>query len=183
MAAPMKNDGKATSRPTTKTSSANTVDFANSIGNRFGTASRLARIMPVEYSLAMTMTPRTQIVSWLNWKPAPRMKLTVSSTTDCRSDASVSVHWAAVSPVISVVKPIVRTNSNTNAQIVDRTERIFVHSDVMSRLNATGEGGGPAAPTRGAVAVVTTTPFRAAQSPGRPRRAPDRAPRTPRSRV
>jgi hypothetical protein len=61
-AAPMKNDGKSVTSPTTNTRSAKTTDLVASIGTRLGTSTRLARIIPVKYWLVMTMTPSTQIV-------------------------------------------------------------------------------------------------------------------------
>jgi hypothetical protein len=66
IAAPRKNEGKAITSATTNTSAAKTTHLAASIGSRAGTARSVDRIMPVEYSLVMTNTPRTQIVSWLS---------------------------------------------------------------------------------------------------------------------
>ena len=45
-----------------------------------GTASSEARITPVEYSVAITSTPRTAMVSWPRPMPAPKMKPTGSAT-------------------------------------------------------------------------------------------------------
>ena len=53
----MKNEPNETAVPSTKMSAAKTTALAASIGARRGTASRLARIIPVEYSEAITMTP------------------------------------------------------------------------------------------------------------------------------
>src|SRR6266536_1082999 len=133
MAAPMKNDGNATSSPTTKTSTAKTTDLAASIGTRCGTASRLARIMPVAYSLAITRTPRTQIASWLSWKPEPRIVLTGSAMSWRCWLGSALLHCDTVSQVSSAVKPRVSTTSSPSEATVERTERIFVHSDSSSR--------------------------------------------------
>jgi hypothetical protein len=46
---------------------ANTMILAHSTGSRRGTAIRLERIMPVEYSPVMTRTPRTPIANWARW--------------------------------------------------------------------------------------------------------------------
>ena len=71
--AAMKNAPKATTSPITKITAAKTRALAASMGVRFGAASSEARIMPVEYSLVITMAPRTQIASWPRTKPEPRM--------------------------------------------------------------------------------------------------------------
>ena len=47
--------------------SANTAIFATRTGSRRGTAIRLERIMPVEYSPVMTSTPSTPIASCARW--------------------------------------------------------------------------------------------------------------------
>jgi len=46
--------------PATNATAAKTAAFAASIGVRRGTASTLARIIPVEYSLVITIAPSTQ---------------------------------------------------------------------------------------------------------------------------
>src|ERR1043165_9951015 len=48
----------------------NTASFAQSTGRRFGTAVRLARIIPVEYSAVIVSTARTAIASWDRLTPA-----------------------------------------------------------------------------------------------------------------
>ena len=45
------------------TTAAKTPVFAHSTGSRFGTALKLARIIPVEYSPVMMSTPSTAIAS------------------------------------------------------------------------------------------------------------------------
>ena len=67
------------SRSRTSSSTANTIALAASTGIRRGTASSEARITPVEYSLVMTSTPRTQMASWPSPIPVPRMKPTGSA--------------------------------------------------------------------------------------------------------
>src|SRR5260370_36140316 len=58
---PIRTDANAISSPMTSVTAANTAAFAASIGVRRGTASRLALIVPVAYSLVITITPRTQM--------------------------------------------------------------------------------------------------------------------------
>src|ERR1700734_1085314 len=70
---PTKNAAKLVTSPTTKVTAANTSDLAASTRPRFGTAIRLVRIIPDEYSELMQSTPSTAIASdamptpaWLN---------------------------------------------------------------------------------------------------------------------
>jgi hypothetical protein len=128
MAAPMKNDGNVTHSPITNTSAANTTTLAASIGIRRGTASSDALITPVEYSLVITSTPSTQMVSCPNSSPEPRIVLTGSATIwACWLGSDLS-HCSTVSQVNSAVNPSVSTMSKPSDQTVDRTDRILVHS-------------------------------------------------------
>ncbi|OLE26169.1 MAG: hypothetical protein AUG49_08825 [Catenulispora sp. 13_1_20CM_3_70_7] len=61
--APIAKAPKETISPMTNVTAAKTSPLAASIGVRFGTASNDARIMPVEYSEAITMMPRTQMAT------------------------------------------------------------------------------------------------------------------------
>ncbi len=56
---PAKNAVKQTASPTTKVTAAKTSDLAASTRPRFGTAIRLVRIIPDEYSELMKSTPST----------------------------------------------------------------------------------------------------------------------------
>jgi hypothetical protein len=178
----MKNDGNATSSPTTKTNTAKTTALAASIGTRRGTASRLARIMPVAYSPVITSTPRTQMVSWLSWKPEPRIVLTGSAMSwRCWLGSALS-HCDTVSQMISVVKPRVSTTSSPNEAAVERTERSLVHSDSSSRPKRTGADAGAAdAGGAGATAVIGCPPRAVPRSWSRPAGRSGR--RSPRGRA
>src|SRR3984957_209393 len=129
MAAPMKNEGKVTISPTTSTSAAKTVALATSIGIRRGTASRDARVTPVEYSLDITRTPRTQMVSWPNSSPEPRIVLTGSDMIWARCEGSLLVHCRMVSQVNRPVKPKVTTTSSASDQRAERAERFWAHAE------------------------------------------------------
>ena len=61
---PTKNATKLTTSPTTKVTAAKTSDLAASTRPRFGTAIRLVRIIPDEYSELMQSTPSTAMASW-----------------------------------------------------------------------------------------------------------------------
>ena len=114
MAAPRKNDGNVTISPTIRTSTAKTSALAASIGVRRGTASSDARMTPVEYSLVMTSTPRTQMVSWPNSSPDPKDRAhRVGHDRRTRCGIAPS-HWRMVSQVNRPVKPKVSTTSRTS---------------------------------------------------------------------
>ncbi len=59
-----KNATRALASISTNVTEANTAIFAHSTGSRRGTAIRLERIIPVEYSPLITSTPSTPIASW-----------------------------------------------------------------------------------------------------------------------
>ena len=60
---PAKNAVKLVASPTTKVTAAKTSDLAASTQPRFGTAARLVRIIPEEYSELMQSTPSTAMAS------------------------------------------------------------------------------------------------------------------------
>src|SRR5260370_1100553 len=60
---PPKNAAKPVASPTTKVTAAKTSDLAASTRPRFGTAVRLVRIIPDEYSELMQSTPSTAMAS------------------------------------------------------------------------------------------------------------------------
>ena len=129
--APTKNEMKVASSLTTKTTVTNTSALAAGTGVRRGTTSRLARIVPVAYSLEITSTPRTQIASWPSPNPAPNPcgPGRVGSAIDCcRWASSTWSHWETVSARISPVNPTEITTSRISAATLERTERNLVHS-------------------------------------------------------
>jgi hypothetical protein len=60
---PTKNAAKQVTSPTTKVTTARTSDLAASTRPRFGTAIRLARIIPEEYSELTQSTPSTAMAT------------------------------------------------------------------------------------------------------------------------
>src|ERR1022692_201457 len=128
IAAPRKNDGNVTHSLITNTTAAKTAALAASMGIRLGTASSDALITPVEYSLEITSTPSTQMVSCPNSSPEPRIWLTGSAATWARWLAPDLSHPSTVSQVNRPVNPSVTITSRVSDQTVDRTDRIFVHS-------------------------------------------------------
>jgi len=67
---PTKNATKQVTSPTTKVTPAKTSDLAASTRPRFGTAIRLVRIIPEEYSELMHSTPSTTMASEAMATPA-----------------------------------------------------------------------------------------------------------------
>src|ERR1700683_2414355 len=61
---PTKNAAKQVTSPTTKVTRAKTSDLAARTRPRFGTAIRLVRIIPDEYSELMQSTPSTAMATW-----------------------------------------------------------------------------------------------------------------------
>src|ERR1700677_3498963 len=125
----MKNTANTVMALSTKAREAHTVAFAASIGIRRGTASNDERIAPVVYSLLMTSTPSTQIANWPRPRPAPKR-------TEVGLDSSLAwpewlpglFHVLLMTAAIRVLKPIATITKAAIDQIVDWTERIFVHS-------------------------------------------------------
>ena len=62
-----KNDTAAEININTNVTAEKTPILAHSTGSRFGTAMKLDRIMPVEYSEVMIMTPSTPIAASARW--------------------------------------------------------------------------------------------------------------------
>src|SRR5579862_4427717 len=127
----MKNTANTVTALATKAMAANTAALAASIGSRFGTASSDARIAPVEYSLLITITPRTQRASWPRPNPAPKISAVglVTSVT-WLGWLPGAFHWRDTTLATSVLKPIATATNAKRDQRVERTERIFVHSAV-----------------------------------------------------
>lgn len=68
----MKKAAKLAPAPTATLTAKSTRDFDASSIPRWGTAARVARIMPVPYSVVITSTPRTPIPNWAkNVPPTP----------------------------------------------------------------------------------------------------------------
>src|ERR1700761_6225117 len=137
MAEPTKNEQNATISVSTSTTAANTSALAASIGIRRGTASSEARITPVEYSVVTTSTPSTAMASCPSPIPVPMMKPTGSDRALASREAACGPYQCdSLSQAISAVKPIHTTTKTASVQTVERTERIFVHSDRSSRGSA-----------------------------------------------
>jgi len=75
----IRTDGSISRNATT----ANTPVLAQSTGRRFGTAVKLARIIPVEYSPVITSTPRTAMASCETLTPARAMSSGCRSARSC----------------------------------------------------------------------------------------------------
>lgn len=84
MPLPIRKVTKAPSVPTTSATSPNTAALDHSTGSRRGTAASVERIMPVEYSPAVTSTPSTPRASWAKFVPK-RDRLTVVESAKSES--------------------------------------------------------------------------------------------------
>ena len=73
--------------PTTRATSPNTAALDHSTGSRRGTAASVERIMPVEYSPAVTSTPSTPSASWAKLVPN-RDRLTAVASAKSGSSAA-----------------------------------------------------------------------------------------------
>src|SRR6266496_3253127 len=104
---------------------AKTAVFAQSTGRRFGTAVKLARIIPVEYSPVITSTPRTAIASCETLTPASAMS---SGWRSARSCGLIEPQWEDVIAAKRTGKRIVRKTPAKSDQSVERSERRFVHT-------------------------------------------------------
>src|SRR5664280_1148717 len=92
---------------------------------RWGTAVKVVRIIPEEYSVVMISTPRTPMASWLrnsplNGNPAA-LKFAVMASRPPRAEVRPRAN--------SEPRPTVRTAVTAKVQKVERRERILVHSE------------------------------------------------------
>src|SRR6185437_16887509 len=113
-----------------KVTSPKTAVLAHSTGRRFGTAAKLARIIPVEYSPVITSTPSTAIASWERFTPARAMS---SGWRSARSRALIEPQWEDVIAANRTGKRIVSKIAAKSDQRVERSERSFVHSETATR--------------------------------------------------
>src|ERR1700678_1196662 len=83
---PTKNAAKQVTSPTTKVTTAKTSDLAARTRPRFGTAIRLVRIIPDEYSELMQSTPSTAMATWAiritDWLTPVGSQLSLSETVN-----------------------------------------------------------------------------------------------------
>ena len=110
----------------TSTTAAKTPVFAHSTGSRFGTALKLARIIPVEYSPVITSTPRTAIASCETLTPASAMS---SGFRSARSPGLIESQCDAVTAAKRTGRAIVSKTAASSDQRVERREWSFVHSE------------------------------------------------------
>ncbi len=114
----------ATTVVTVKTSRKKTIAFAVRTRARLGQAVSVVRIMPVPYSEAIVSTPSviTQIdAGSIPKKPNPSA---VSSSIETSEDAAMAATPRPMTTISRIMTPSVH--------IVDRTERIFVHSEARA---------------------------------------------------
>src|ERR1700751_363773 len=110
------------------------MSFAQSTGSRFGTAVKVERIEPVEYSALIRSTPRTAIASCATLTPARAMS---SGWRSARSCGDIDPQCDDVTKANATGKAIVRRKPTASDHFVDRTERSFVHSESRTRGKVT----------------------------------------------
>ena len=125
-----------------------TTIFAHSTGRRFGTAVKLARIIPVEYSPVTTRTPSTPIASCERLTPASAMS---SGCRSARSRRLMWPQWDEVTAAKIAGRPIVSTTAAKSDQRVERSEWSFVHSETITRSCVTR----PVCSSRGMAGAAT----------------------------
>src|SRR5674476_329698 len=121
----------ATERPTatietTKIAATRTTALAHSAGRRRGTAARVERIIPVEYSPVMTSTPRTTTASCA--RSAARV-----NTKTLLPLASCPVSCDATTAENNVTIPTIKKTVIPSVQTVERRVRNLIHSDLTMR--------------------------------------------------
>src|SRR5438270_12405999 len=107
-----------------------TAVFAHSTGSRLGTAVKLARIIPVEYSPVMTSTPRTAIASWERLTPASAMS---SGWRSARSWGLIDPQCDEVTAANRTGRAIVSRKPAASDHRVERSECSFVLSEYATR--------------------------------------------------
>lgn len=90
MPLPIRKVTNAPSVPTARATSPNTAALDHSTGSRRGTAASVERIMPVEYSPAVTSTPSTPRANWAKFVPN-RDRLTVVESAKSESRLPESI--------------------------------------------------------------------------------------------
>ncbi|CAM5256682.1 hypothetical protein STANM309S_00073 [Streptomyces tanashiensis] len=114
----------ATTVVTEKTSRKKTIAFARSTRARLGQAVRVVRIMPVPYSEAIVRTPSviTQIdAGSIPKKPKPSADSSPIGAPEPDAMAATPRPMANISRIMT-----------PSVHIVERTERIFVHSEASA---------------------------------------------------
>src|SRR4051812_10844182 len=126
---PTKKATNDVTRPATRVTPVSTRTLLTITRVRRGTATRVERMPPVEYSDVMSMTPSTATASWPNVSPA---RLTPAGSKVALSTASTSDHVDAVPQQTRAENPTVTANRAESVQNVERTVRSFVHSERMT---------------------------------------------------
>src|ERR1035437_2329108 len=134
MACPIRNVMKQTISLTMIIDNARTINLPSMRRTRLGTAARVVRIDPDEYSLVMNKMPITPTAKDAKYVPArlvdPASKVRRSVTLDW-------FQWPRIATVISAPRPMVSTNVNRNPMIVERTERNLIHSEWVVDIRVT----------------------------------------------
>src|SRR5581483_9520946 len=148
----IRNETNEMTSPTTNATAETTSSFDQNTEARRGWAVSEVRIIPVEYSEVIAMAPKTTMISWPRMMPK-RERWVRSSWASC---AAVASPWLARPQLPSTLMPMVTTVAEPSVHMVERTDRILVHSERSAPPKpARPEAGGSAvSPPRAEVLVV-----------------------------
>src|SRR6185437_10330909 len=137
----IRNETNEMTSPTTNATAETTSSLAQNTGARRGCAVSEVRTIPVEYSEVIAIAPNTTMISWPRMMPN-RVRWVRSSWASC---AVVASPWLARPQLPSTLMPMVTTVAEPRVHMVERTERILVHSERSAPPNpARPEAGGSA---------------------------------------
>ena len=119
---PSRKAQRATPSEITSTTVPKTSTLARSTRGRRGAAANVARIVPVEYSLLMTITPSTPSTSWQKKVPT---RLSCVGLSVALLTADIVDQCARVSAVARPEIPMPITTVRPSVHIVERTRAQF----------------------------------------------------------
>jgi len=150
---------------------ASTIALAHSAGRRVGTAAKVDRIIPVEYSEVIASTPSTASVSWATPYPMVTMKTARAEPVPTTASGPAPAGALDVPQLSRVLNPTMSATVRARVQTVERTVRVLIHSELSTRGKVTPIRDGRASATG---CAVMTGAFRTMRSP-----SPERYPAGP----
>ena len=121
---------------TTKIETASTTALAHSAGRRRGTAARVERIIPVEYSPVMTSTPSTTTAREAMLAAMENTSMLTGAPRSFPCEASIAENRVTIATITITVA--------ARVQIVERRVRNLIHSEFTTRtkVSCTSPAGG-----------------------------------------
>ena len=112
-----------------RTAASATAALAHRTGSRRGTAANVARIIPVLYSLVISIAPSTPAAIWASWIPD---RLTAAGSNTAAAAAPCGGR-AARSAAYRIPNPAVRPMAPAPAHRADGWVRSLIHSAAITR--------------------------------------------------